>query len=167
MPIELGSFSIGAVAGGLVVNFANHILAGVRSASDRKTKEFNQAAAEFRLAFIDGVRLIGDSTVATDFVEIFTANRINHHNAIIRFMAHLCEAERTEIEKAWNKHCWNNEFGQRESDGHRFFHYSFHQDVKVNNGKIIITEDGETAFHKAKALATKNIEILLSFAKFK
>ncbi|UTG93650.1 hypothetical protein [Geobacter sulfurreducens] len=58
MPIELGSFSLGTVVGGVVVGVFNHYLTKSRNTEERKIKEFNQAAATFRgkvLAELEGL----------------------------------------------------------------------------------------------------------------
>ena len=44
MPIELGSFSFGFVAGGAVVGVINHFLAKSRDTESRTIKDFNEAA---------------------------------------------------------------------------------------------------------------------------
>lgn len=50
MPIEIGSFSLGVVAGGLAVGIINHFLAKSRDIEGRAAKDFNAVAdvlAEF------------------------------------------------------------------------------------------------------------------------
>lgn len=44
MPIELGSFALGTVVGGVVVQYANHLLAKSRDKESREAKDFNAAA---------------------------------------------------------------------------------------------------------------------------
>lgn len=44
MPVELGSFSFGFVAGGAVVGVVNHFLAKSRDTELRAAKDFNEAA---------------------------------------------------------------------------------------------------------------------------
>lgn len=44
MPIELGSFSLGAVAGGAIVGGINHLLTRIRDKENRTVKDFNEAA---------------------------------------------------------------------------------------------------------------------------
>jgi hypothetical protein len=44
MPLELGSFSLGAVAGGVAVGFFNHYLAKSRDEENRTAKDFNEIA---------------------------------------------------------------------------------------------------------------------------
>jgi hypothetical protein len=44
MPIEIGSFSIGVVAGGIAVGIINHYLAKSRVIEDRAAKDFNAVA---------------------------------------------------------------------------------------------------------------------------
>jgi hypothetical protein len=58
MPIELGSFSLGTVVGGVVVGVFNHYLTKSRNTEERNIKEFNQAASAFRskiLAELEGL----------------------------------------------------------------------------------------------------------------
>lgn len=58
MPIELGSFSLGTVVGGVVVGIFNHYLTKSRNTEERKTTNFNQAATTFRskvLAELEGL----------------------------------------------------------------------------------------------------------------
>lgn len=57
MSIEVGSFSLGLVAGGIVVGIANHYLAKSRTEEDRIIKGFNDAATKFRSSIIN--ELIG------------------------------------------------------------------------------------------------------------
>lgn len=52
MPIELGSFSLGSVAGGIVGVIAGHYLTKSRNTEDREIKGSNDAAAKFRAAII-------------------------------------------------------------------------------------------------------------------
>lgn len=51
MPIELGSFSLGAVAGGAVHAVISHYLSKSRNIEDRKIKEYIEASQKFRIAF--------------------------------------------------------------------------------------------------------------------
>ena len=44
MPIELGSFSLGAVAGSAVGGIIGHLLTGVRDKKARDAKDFNEVA---------------------------------------------------------------------------------------------------------------------------
>ena len=53
MPIEPGSLSLGVVAGGLIVGFANHFLSKSRSIEAIRITEFNRGASVFRAAFVD------------------------------------------------------------------------------------------------------------------
>lgn len=44
MPIELGSFSLGAVAGSAVGGIIGHLLTGVRDKKSRDARDFNEVA---------------------------------------------------------------------------------------------------------------------------
>ncbi|MFH1075558.1 MAG: hypothetical protein V1753_01750, partial [Pseudomonadota bacterium] len=48
----LGSFSLGAIAGGIVIGIANHYLSKSRNRQEREITEFNNAAAIFRDVFL-------------------------------------------------------------------------------------------------------------------
>lgn len=74
MPIELGSFSLGTVAGGVVVGIFNHFMTKSRNAEERKTKEFNCAATKFRGLVINelhGFHPISQHWVKTEFPRLF------------------------------------------------------------------------------------------------
>lgn len=145
---------LGGVVGWAIREIVSDRLARARTADTK----FNKAAAEFRCAFTDELRLIADSTRDTDFEKIFNNAYIRHTNALIRFQASLSESERTEIGKAWEDHCKEHDSGN-EIDGEcgtqeitRFMHYEFKE---------------MSEFNQAKQLASKNLENILSFAKFK
>ena len=139
-----------------------------------KRQEFNKAAAEFRCAFTDEIRLVEESTMDTNFTKIFIAGYICHRNAVIRFQAYLSKGERTGIKKAWDGHC-KNYYPNAERDGFteaksntRFMHYEFGQGQEhIGNGEFKITEEKYDSFERTKKLATDNLEKILSFAKFK
>jgi hypothetical protein len=71
MPIELGSFSIGVVTGGLVVGFFDHILAKDRAKHDRNIRDFNLAADKFRADILKELEgFYPDTTVGEPKIEI-------------------------------------------------------------------------------------------------
>lgn len=140
---------------------------------NRKNR-FNAAAGEFRDAFTDEIRLIKESTMKTDFTEIFNNGYTRHHNALIRFLPSLSKRDKAKIKKAWDDHC-KDYYPDAEKDGFdgpkaitRFMHYEFKQGREyIGNGKFKITEEKYDAFERAKQLASKNLESILSFAKSK
>lgn len=175
MPIEPGNFSLGVLAGGLIGAFASHYLTKSRSSEDRKISDFNKAAAEFRCAFTDEQRLVAESTTETDFEKIFNEAYIRQFNALIRFQAYLSENGRIEIEKAWKEHC--KDYFSNAEDGLgppkeinediRFMHYEHKQGIENRGGEFHITEEHGVSIKRAKQLAIKNLEKILSFAEFK
>jgi len=176
MPIEPGNLSLGVLAGGLIGAFASHYLTKSRSSEDRKISDFNKAAAEFRCAFTDEVRLVAESTTETDFEKIFNEAYIRQFNALIRFQAYLSENDRIEIEKAWKEHCIDyfpdaedNGFGPSKeiNENIRFMHYEHKQGIENRGGEFHITEEHGVSLKRAKQLAIKNLEKILSFAVFK
>ncbi len=119
--------------------------------------ELNKAAAEFRAAYTDAIReLIEDSGFAED---VLKKHYTNHANALIRFLPYLGKSERTEIQRCWNKYCWNNEQGYIQNPGMKnakqmmFAHYTYlqNEDDKV---------DG-------RQLALDNLNRLLAFAELR
>jgi hypothetical protein len=71
MPIELGSFSVGVVTGGLIVRFFDHILAKDRAKSERKIRDFNEAADKFRSSILRELEgFYPDTTVSDPKIEI-------------------------------------------------------------------------------------------------
>lgn len=73
MPIELGSFSLGTVAGGVMVGFFNHFMTKSRNTEDRKIREYNDAATKFRgfiIGELSGFHPINQHWVKTDFCRL-------------------------------------------------------------------------------------------------
>lgn len=167
MPIEPGNLSLGVLAGGLIGILAGHYL--TKSRSDEES--FNKAAAEFRCAFTDELRLVADSTIDTDFEKIFNEAYIRHYNALIRFQAYLSERDRNEIEKAWKEHCKEHDDGNGPTYPYNeltsFMHYEHKQGIERKEGEFHIIEEHEESFNRAKQLASGNIGRILSFTKFK
>jgi hypothetical protein len=151
----------GSLVGGLIAHFL---------AKDREKREaFNKAAASFRSSFTIEVRLIEESTINTNFIEMFSNAYIRHYNAIIRFIPYLSESDRIKAKEAWENHCYPKglERDERILLSANFLHYEHSQGIEIVNKKPHITEDHEISFERAKALVTKNLDSILSFAKFK
>jgi hypothetical protein len=171
MKIELSPYDLAIIAGGfgivgtLIGAFLTYRLAVQLSSR----QAFNKAASTFRSAFTKEIRLIEESTVETDFIEMFNNAYIRHYNAVISFMPYLSESKRAEIKKAWENHCYPKglERDERILLSANFIHYDHHQGIEIVNKKPHITEDHGVSFERAKALVTKNLDSILSFAKFK
>ncbi len=106
MAIELGSFSLGVVAGGLVVGIANHFLAKSRTIEDRNTKAFNVAAERFRDAFTEEIASIQSRTQGTrpDNDEILEAAFQKHLRAINEFRRFISEQDISAFNEAWDEY---------------------------------------------------------------
>ena len=172
--IEIAEYIAGAIglsAGG-VVGYLSRTLIENKLAINRiyeniRATEFSKAAATFRCAFTHEIRILEESTVDTDFIELFSAAYVRHRNAVIRFKPYLSKTERTEIEKAWQDHCYPKGLGgyERTMKSAKFIHYDHSQEVEIKNGNPLITKEHEISFEQAKNLSTSNIEKLISFAK--
>lgn len=153
-----------------VVTFLIGLWGGNHFAIGRdRLKEFNDAAAEFMCAFTNEIRLVEESNTATDFINIFNKAYIRHYNALIRFQAYLSESGRTELKKAWNNHCFSKSLDEYERTlpSAKFSHYDHSQGIERVEGKPSISEEHEVSFERAKTLAIKNLDTILSFSKFK
>ena len=172
--IEIAEYIAGAIglsAGG-VVGYLSRTLIENKLAINRiyeniRATEFSKAAATFRCAFTKELRLLEESTIDTDFINLFSSAYVRHRNAVIRFKPYLSKTQRVEIEKAWQDHCYPKGLSgyERTMKSAKFSHYDHFQKVKNINGKPSIIEDHEISFEQAKNLSTSNIETLLSFAK--
>lgn len=161
-----GTF-IGGILTYLIKTQIEHRLAISRNYQILRDTEFNKAAAEFRCAFTDEIRMIEESTKETYFPQIFNEGYVHHYNALIRFQAYLSESDRIGVKKAWDEHCWNDYVDQKESISRKFLHYEFRQGQERVDGQIRIIEETEVAFEKAKQLVSKNLERIFSFAKYR
>ncbi len=153
------------ICGSLVGCLAAHFLGKDRE----KRATFNRAAAIFYGAFANEIRLIEESTVNTNFIEMFNLSYIMHYNAIFRFLPYLSESERAKIKKAWENHCYPKylERDERILLSANFIHYDHHQGIDIVAGKPHITEEHKVSFERAKYLVTKNLDSILSFAEIK
>ena len=102
MPIELGSFSLGALAGGMIVSLANHFLSKSRERESRKITDFNKAATDFQCAFIDAKQKLRDDPLA-DWNGVLNPDvLLEHERAALEFRQYLSANERTRFDKDWN-----------------------------------------------------------------
>ncbi|MBM9617032.1 hypothetical protein JWJ90_22505 [Desulfobulbus rhabdoformis] len=161
--------SVGGVLGFLCRAIVEHRLAIDRIKENIRLTEFNKSASEFRCSFTDEIRIVEESTIETDFSDIFNKGYVRHYNAIIRFQAYLSERDRAEIKKAWDNHCYPQGLDgyERHLPSAKFLHYDHSQGIEVVDGKPRISEEHEKSFRRAKNLVMKNLDSILTFAKFK
>jgi hypothetical protein len=154
MPIELGSFSLGSVAGGIVGAIAGHYLTKSRNTEDRKIKEFNDASANFRDAFKS--ELLSLNTALTkdyiDACDLLQAAFEKHRLAVFDFRLFLRGNRQEEFDQAWRD----------------YYGYDGDQKVKLEfllkySGKGYGGEEARSR----RAAAIANIEKLLEFAGHK
>lgn len=172
MNYNLTGYELALIAGGfgivgaLLGNWTSHRFTDYR---DRR-KEFNDAAAKFRSEFTEIIKTIRESHPGTRrfettcFFQLFTSTYHAQYNALLLFKDHLSGKEQREIEKAWDKHCWDDYLDEKESHG-PFLHYHYNSVVEMRDGEPHITKTLEESFNEVKQLATTNVEKLLSFAK--
>jgi hypothetical protein len=91
MPVELGSFSFGFVAGGAVVGIINHLLAGVRDKQARHSKDFNEVAE----ALADMLRKEREYPSPGSEIDFFAFRRVLSQRELSRFDARVKEYENT------------------------------------------------------------------------
>jgi len=106
MPIEPGSFSLGVVAGGLIVGVANHYLAKIRAKEDRGISGFNNAAIKFRSTIVN--ELAGLYPIQTD-MKIDISSRINSsfpkiQSAVEEFKPFVVRREARAFANAWKQY---------------------------------------------------------------
>jgi hypothetical protein len=105
MPIEIGSFSIGAVAGGVVIGLFNHFLSKSRSIEAIRITEFNKGAAAFRAAFVDIIFLLrrhkeGASGLIPKIISDGVI--VNHEKAKILFEPFVEKSDIPGFNSAWD-----------------------------------------------------------------
>ena len=106
MPIELGSFSLGSVAGCAVGALVSHFLTKSRNTEGRRIKEFNEAAAKFRTAFKDELLALNPalSHNSTDTAEFLETALDKHRHAVFDFKPFLSSESVQGFDKAWNEY---------------------------------------------------------------
>jgi len=118
MPIELGSFSIGVIAGGIIIGFANHFLSKSRNREDRTIAEFNKAATTFRNAFIVQFNFLkynvnsgsGDTSNVGEYLRTHYVS--THLKAFETFKCCLSARKIKAIDKKWTKYCNFNQYSK-------------------------------------------------------
>lgn len=145
------TFTTGGVLGYLLRTLIDHRLARSRSIEAIQIAEFNKAAAAFRSAFTNEIRELSDSNNAFVIQDIVSKSYISHANAFINFKPYLSASRTIEFQKAWDKHCWNNESGQQYPQQMIFLHYTY--------------LDNEVDQIDCRQLALNNINRLLSFTE--
>ncbi len=105
MPIELGSFSLGAVAGGAVIAVISHYLTKSRNIEDRKIKEYNEAAAKFRDAFHPEISALapGHGSRPNPY-KILSEAFARHKEAVFSFDRVLPSNRRCALAQAWQEY---------------------------------------------------------------
>jgi len=157
MPIEFGSFSLGAIAGGIVIGIANHFLSKSRNKEDRTIAEFNKAAKDFRDAFLPEVTFlkhnanIGGLGSSNDLFEILQFAYVHRHlKALDVFKTYLTANDRIAVDKAWKEYCYH-------SDNQNILFLEQYSWKVANKGK-----DYEK---RLKDVALSRIEKILQFAE--
>lgn len=118
------------------------------SENRRIKEEFNNAAVDFRAAFIEEQRLLDTNSLAdrasAGSASSIIKNAINkHETAMIRFKPFICKAEISAYEEAWHNYAGNS------------------QHFEQYTGDNVIKKE------ERRKLALANIEKLLEFAKHK
>ena len=121
MPIELGSFSLGAIVGGIVVGVCNHFLAKSRIEEDRSIKEFNEAARKYREVFSVLITQLNTRSPGTspNASKIIGQAYPEHLAATDEFRNHLSAKDIPTFSKAWEEYDAgrkNGEYSDRYKD---------------------------------------------------
>jgi len=151
------SFAIGVITGGLVA-YIGHILSIHR---DRR-KEFNQAAANFKEAFIGEIRILqktpfqlpalqSDEETNRPIYDILVKAYPKHYTAYLLFRGYLTRPERTGFDKAWQNYCYPKGYYE---GGDPLLSYL----MRPMSGNKVLTD---------KPYILNKLETLISFAKFK
>lgn len=138
---------------GVVTFLAGLLIGNYFSITRDRRQSFNNAALEFQHAFTNQIRLIADDEHGLNITQILTDSYSGHANALLHFLPHLDKRDRTEINKAWNIHCWNDESAKKNTNQIIFAHY--------------IYLDNEVDKIDCRKLALFNINHLLSFAELR
>lgn len=158
MPIELGSFSFGAIAGGIVIGIANHYLSKSRNKEEREITEFNKAAFAFRDAFLQETTFLknntfipgGERTYTTLNEYLFAGYVHRHLKSFEVFRKYLSSIEMAGIDKAWQKYC-------KHPDDPKVLYFEQYSTKNVSKERE----------KELKDLALQRIEEILKFAKHK
>lgn len=153
MPIELGSFSLGSVAGGVVGIIAGHYLTKSRDKETRVIKHFNDAAHIFREAFIPELTVsLSTYKKELEIFYILSDAFQRQESAVIVFKQHLVKtSDIPRFEAAWVDYCYPE--GSPEEAPEPFCDY--------------ISEGVEKIEKEKRELAVQKINSILEFAKLK
>jgi hypothetical protein len=69
MPVELGSFSFGFLAGGTIVAVVSHLLTKSRDTENRSIQSFNSAAEDFRNILNASINKIDNGQYVNDVIK--------------------------------------------------------------------------------------------------
>lgn len=154
MPIELGSFSFGAVSGGAVGALISHYLTKSRNIEDRKIKTFNDASAKFRDAFKSELLALNTSLTINyiDAHDLLQSAFEKHRLAVFDFRPFLHGKRLAGFDQAWRN----------------YYGFDGNQNVKVEFlAKYSGDGYGGEEKRRRRSLAVTNIEKLLEFATHK
>ena len=107
MPVELGSFSFGFVAGGAVVGVINHFLAKSRDVESRTAKDFNEAA-DTLAEILKNEKVLPTPTSGN--IDFFAFRRVLRQRELARFDKCVEEYENAR-KSAETRHNQNDGFG--------------------------------------------------------
>ena len=156
MPIELGSFSLGVIAGGIVIGITNHYLSKSRTKEERKVTEFNNAAAIFRDVFLPETTYlkhhanIGGLGSSHNLHETLSVGYLRQLKALEIFKIYLSSKDKKGIDKTWQKYC-------KHPDDPNVLYFEQYSTKNVSKERE----------EELKALALERIEKILKFAKHK
>jgi hypothetical protein len=154
MPIEFGSFSIGAAAGGFVVGLVNHFLTKSRDKESRAIKEFNEAAKSLRDAFGPELAALrspsSDNPQEDPGILLFHAFE-KHRVAVNAFRLFLKGIHQRSFDQAWHNYYSYDDSGV---DPYEYL-------VKYGPGWE------SKPIQECRSLAIDNIERILAFANQK
>lgn len=165
MPIEFGSFSVGAVVGGVIVGTANHFLTKSRDKEYRAIKEFNEAGKNLRNAFtpeLAALRSPASDNPPDPYNLLFGAFE-RHRIAVTEFRRFLKGRTQRDFDIAWQKYYSYNdtEDGEEPNSPEVKGEISFEYLIKYGPGWENIPEK------VCRKRAVDNIENILKFAKHK
>lgn len=151
--MNLSAYEIALISGGfaLVGVFIGVLINYYFSIRLMKRQDFNKAATDFRICFIDQIRFIDRDyaieRTGRDIPKVLSDAVDRHETALIIFKdGFLCKNQRAKMEKAWKEYT-----GQKKTMGkYTFEQYATHGNLK----------DGESI----RKLARSRIENLLKFA---
>lgn len=154
MAIELGSFSFGALVGGLITATCAHLLAKSRDKESRRIKDFNYASAKFRAAFKEEFLALNPalSRNSVDTAVLLEAAFDKHRLAVFDFRAFLPTESTDGFDKAWQE----------------YYRYDNAPDGTIHGlDKYSGVGHGYSEKRRLRFLAAERIEKLLDFAKHK